>query len=100
MRGPALVMISSHRAGSPTFTNNVHWWSYCDSIIQIFCPASESQPAKSEFAAYRQAPREDVFAYVSTKFASFDAAYGADHGDFDILLNAVIDGLYSREVKY
>ena len=56
MRGPSLVMISSHQAGSPTFTDNAHWWRYVNAITQIFTPASESQLAKSEFAAYRQAP--------------------------------------------
>ena len=33
-------------------------------------------------------------------FALHDAAYGVNQGDFDTLLNSVIDGLYNREVKY
>ena len=50
--------------------------------------------------AYRQAPREDVSAYLSTNFALYDAAYGVNQGDFDTLLNSIIDGLYNREIKY
>ena len=73
-KGPALEMMSSHRAASPTFKNNARWWRYCDAITQIFNPASESQLAKSEFAAYRQAPREDMSTYLSTKYALYDAA--------------------------
>ena len=56
--------------------------------------------AKSEFTAYQQAPREDVSAYLSTKFALYDAAYRVNQGHFDTLLTSVIDGLYNREVKY
>ena len=94
------MMISSHRAGSPTFTNKAHWWRCCDAITQIFTLASKSQLGKSDFAAYRQESRDDVSAYLLTKFALYDAAYGVNEGDFDILFNSVIDVLYNQEVKY
>ena len=65
----------------------------------ILAPERESQLAKSELSSYRQSAREDVFSYLSTKYALFEVAYN-NVGDFDTLFQVVIDSIFNKELKY
>ena len=99
MKGQAQDMISCHRRGTETFRKNVTWLSYARAIESIFAPPAESQLAKQEFKAYRQRQTEDISSYLSTKRALHDVAYPNKNGNFDNLLDAVIEGIYNKEVK-
>ena len=98
-RGTASTMVSHYRYGSEQYNAHPYFWQFAVFIQGIFAPEQESQLAKSEFKSYKQAPKEDVSTYFSTKCALFDVAY-EQGGDFETLFQSIIDGLMNKEVKY
>jgi hypothetical protein len=99
MIGQAQDMMVLHRSGTPTFNNSATWRRYAQAIERIFAPPSESQLAKQEFKNYKQRATEDVSSYLSNKRALHNVAYQDGAGNFDNLLDEVINGLCNKEVK-
>ena len=91
--------------GSHQYKEAKTYEDYKKVLTCIFCPESESNLARVEFAGYRQSSLEDVGAYFSTKYALFKAAYSEKETTedkellFSVFQNSLINGLASTIIK-
>ena len=93
----ALRRIAPHGRGTISWNNNVRWEDYLKTLRGAFEPESESDLSKLEFRARKQGKNENVSTFLNAKFALWIIAY--PEGDFEMLLDEVVSGLYNTVVK-
>ena len=75
--------------------------AFLEEVKALFMPPSESMMSKAAFTSRRQAPDEDIAAYIADKLTFFRQAYSAAQREqnFEYLREEMIKGVYSFYIK-
>ena len=99
MRGQAVEMVRPYAEGSQTWNDSPDLTLYLEAFRRIFLPPEESEMARSEFKCRKQARREDISTYLSSKIALWQLAYPEDQRSFAGLMDETIAGIANRVIK-
>ena len=79
----------------------VRFDKYLQAVQELFMPKAESLMAKQQFLHRKQAPDEDVAAYLSDKITYYNMAYTAEQiaQGFEFLRDKAIEGIYNNVIR-
>ena len=97
--GEAIEKSRLARPGGHIFDGAVDFDQYAVAVHDLFLPPQESELSKSEFLQCVQLRQEPITSYLSTKLALYENAYSLAERSFEFLLQEVIKGIYSNEIK-
>ena len=99
MRGRAVEITRPYGESSPTWTASATLTAYLNAFRRVFLPPEESELARSEFKGRKQAKKEDISSYLSSKISLWQTAYPEAERSLAGLVDEVIAGVANRVVK-
>ena len=85
--------------GTQAFTHARNKDDFLEVLRNIFSPRADSEIARIAFRSRRQAAKEDVVSYITSKISLFTQAYDDDHQNYDVLLDSTIEGFCNNVIK-